>query len=64
MLNRLYQEAYLVDSQAADAVWEEWWSGDLTDFFAAVAWWAILMVNLDNSEDFGHGTSMDSDFYD
>ena len=36
MLNRLYQDAYRVNPQAADAAWEEWWAGDLTDF--AVGW--------------------------
>ncbi len=41
MLNRLYQEAYLVDPRAADAVWEEWWAGDLTDFVAGWAWWNV-----------------------
>jgi len=41
MLIRLYQEAYLVNPQAADAIWEEWWAGDMTDFAVGWAWWAI-----------------------
>ncbi len=41
MLNRLYQEAYLVNPQAADAVWEEWWTGDMTDFAVGWAWWNL-----------------------
>ena len=42
MLNRLYQQAYIVDPIAADAVWEEWWVGDLTDFAVGWAWWRIV----------------------
>ena len=38
MLNLLYKQAYLVDSQAADAIWEEWWLGDMTDFAVGWAW--------------------------
>ena len=41
MLNRLYQDAYIVDSQAADEIWEEWWAGDLTDFAVGWAWWNV-----------------------
>ena len=41
MLNLLYQEAYLVDSQAADAIWEERWAGDLTEFAVGWAWWNL-----------------------
>ena len=42
MLIRLYQEAYLVNPQAADAIWEEWWAGDLTDFSVGWAWWRVV----------------------
>jgi len=41
MLNCLYEEAYLVDSQAADAIWESWWAGDMTGYAVGLAWWAI-----------------------
>ena len=41
MLNRLYQEAYLVNPQAADAVWEEWWASDLTDYAVGWASWNV-----------------------
>ena len=30
-----------MDSQAADAVWEEWWAGDLTDYAVGWAWWNV-----------------------
>ena len=54
MLNRLYQEAYLVDPLAADAIWEEWWAGDLTDFEVGWAWWNLtagLVSTNDQHED-------------
>ena len=54
MLNRLYQEAYLVDPRAADAVWEEWWAGDMTDYAVGWAWWNLtagLVSSNDQRED-------------
>ena len=38
MLNLLYREAYRVNPIAADAIWEEWWADDLTDFAVGWAW--------------------------
>ena len=42
MLTRLYIEALLVDEEAADQVWEVWDAGEVSDFVAAWAWWAIV----------------------
>ena len=42
MLTRLYIEALLADEKAADAVWEAWDSGEISDFVAAWVWWAIV----------------------
>ena len=53
MLNRLYQEAYCANPQAADAVGEEWWEGDLSDFAVGWAWWNLtagLVSPNDHSE--------------
>ena len=41
MFSRLYIEALLVDPNAADAVWEAWNVGELSDLVAAAAWWAV-----------------------
>ncbi len=30
-----------MDSQAADAIWESWWAGDMTGYAVGLAWWAI-----------------------
>jgi len=38
MLTRLYVEALLADEEAADAVWELWKAGVITDDLAATAW--------------------------
>jgi hypothetical protein len=43
MLTHLYIEALLADPEAADAVWEAWWDGELSDFVAAWAWWKIAL---------------------
>ena len=44
MLTRLYIEALLVDEKLADQVWEAWYSVEIDDYFAAWAWWAIVIV--------------------
>ena len=54
MLNRLYQEAYLVDPTAADAVWEEWWSVDLTDFGVGWAWWNVTAELISTNDQHEH----------
>jgi len=41
MLNRLYQQAYLVDPIAADAIWEDWWVGEMTAYAVGWAWWKL-----------------------
>ena len=41
MLTELYIEALLVDEERADRVWESWDAGEVSDFVAAWAWWAI-----------------------
>lgn len=43
MFTRLYIEALLVDEEAADAVWEAWDKGVLSDLEAAVAWRKIAL---------------------
>jgi hypothetical protein len=59
MLNRLYQQAYILDPIAADAIWEEWWSGDLTDFAVGWAWWNVAAELISNNDQHEHirGTS-------
>jgi len=42
MLAEIYIEALLVDEEAADAVWEAWSNGGISDFVAAWAWWGIV----------------------
>ena len=44
MLVEIYIEALLVDQEAADEIWEAWDSGESSDFWAAVAWWSLVMV--------------------
>ena len=41
MLTELYIEALLVDAKGADAVWDAWDQGKLSDFVAAWAWWSV-----------------------
>ena len=40
---RLYIEALLVDEEAADAVWEIWDCGQVSDDLAAITWWLICL---------------------
>jgi hypothetical protein len=35
MLTRIYIEALLVDEEAADQVWEAWWGGEISTYWAA-----------------------------
>lgn len=49
MLTRLYVEALLVDEELADKVWVVWDKGEISDFVAACAWWAIVEVRSANS---------------
>ena len=38
MLTEIYVEALLVDEELADAVWENWHLGGITDAEATAAW--------------------------
>ncbi len=38
MLADLYVEAFKVDMDLADQVWELWYAGVITDDLAAIAW--------------------------
>ncbi len=38
MLTEIYIEALLVDEELADQVWDTWYSEDIDDFVAYVAW--------------------------
>jgi len=40
----IYIEALLVDEAAADAVWEAWAAGEISDWPAVWAWWLISQV--------------------
>jgi len=42
MLTEIYIEALLVDEEVADAVWEAWCEGELSDFVAVWRWWSIV----------------------
>ena len=44
MLTRFYIEALLVDEELADQVWEAWDAGEISEFVATCAWWAIVIV--------------------
>ena len=41
MLTSLYIEALLVDSEAADQVWEAWDKGEINDELSFIAWLMI-----------------------
>ena len=41
MLTDIYIEALLVNEELADQVWEAWDKGEISDFWAAWAWWTI-----------------------
>jgi len=45
MLTEIYIEALLVDEEAADQVWEAWFSGGISDYVAALGWWTILLLD-------------------
>ena len=38
MLTEIYIEALLVDEELADQVWEAWYSGEIDDLEACIAW--------------------------
>ena len=42
MLTELYIEALLVDEDLADQVWEAWYSGEIDEATAFMAWCALL----------------------
>ncbi len=42
MFTQIYIAALLVDEKLADQVWEAWDAGDISDFVAALAWWALV----------------------
>ena len=42
MLTEIYIEAPLVDEVLADQVWEAWYSGEIDDQIACIAW--VLIV--------------------
>ncbi len=41
MVAEIYIEALLIDEELADQVWEAWDKGEISDFWAAWAWWWI-----------------------
>jgi len=43
MLTEIYISALLIDKDLADQVWEAWNQGEISDFWAAWAWWAIAV---------------------
>ncbi len=49
MLTEIYIEALLVNEDLADQVWEEWDKGEISDFWAAWAWWTIAQNKLEGS---------------
>ncbi len=42
MLTRIYIEALLVDPDAADQVWVDWDSGEISTYWATWMWWSIV----------------------
>ena len=44
MLAGLYIEALLIDEELADQVWEAWFSGQVDDQTACIAWMLIAGV--------------------
>lgn len=47
MVTEIYIEALLVDEEAADAVWEAWCEGELSDYVAVWMWWFIVCKYFD-----------------
>ena len=43
MLTGIYIEALLVDEELADQVWMAWFSDDIDDFIAFIAWLGIAL---------------------
>ena len=50
MLTRLYVEALLADEETADAIWELWDAGVITDDLAAIVWPASYDRKQPNAE--------------
>ena len=46
MLADLYVEAFKVDMDLADQVWELWNAGVITDEIATWAWWVIITSSI------------------
>jgi len=42
MLCEIYVEAWLVDEELADLVWEAWGKGEIDDQLTVLAWWLIV----------------------
>ena len=45
MLTEAYIEALLIDEELADQVWEVWNCGEISTYWAAWMWWAILSLS-------------------
>ncbi len=46
MLTRLYIEALLIDEDLVDRVWEAWDKGEISDFWAAWMWIAVMHMSI------------------
>ncbi len=46
MLTEIYVGALLVDEELADQVWEAWDKGQISDFWAATMWIAIVQISV------------------
>ena len=44
MLTEIYILALLANEELADQVWEAWDAGEISEFVATCAWWAIVIV--------------------
>ena len=54
MLTEIYISALLVDEELADQDWEVWNTGEVSDAFAAWAWWLIVALNRNSSNPYRH----------
>ena len=46
MLTEIYIEALLAAEELADQIWEAWFAGEINDFVADRAWYALIHILL------------------
>ena len=49
VLPEIYMEAWLVDEEMADQIWEVWEEGKIDDQRAWLSWWLVTLQNIQSA---------------